>query len=398
MIKTQPKSLCILPWMSLETTPTGAVRPCCMTEGFVLKKKGELFNLNSSTLSEVWTSPYMDQLRQDFLDGKKPEICNRCWSEEEAGIKSKRIQSLEKFSHKRNLPNNTPVAPQYLDLKLSNTCNLKCRTCSSDSSSKWAQDEIKLKWEGIDSKKNLQLGKWSKENNHFWTDLEEMIPSLELLDFTGGEPFLIQEHFDLLKKCVEQGHAHKISLHYNTNGTIFPETALKDYWPHFKNVEIMFSIDGSGEIFNYLRHLGKWEEVESNLRKFQEFKYLHLEICYTVSALNIHNLPHFVTWSQKNNWTVYFNMLHEPLHYCIQNIPEKAKHALKLHLEKTDANAINQKQITAIIDFMMKPSSAASDTFSEFFEYVLAVDKLRGENFKDLQPEYFNLLEKSYYE
>ena len=72
--------------------------------------------------------------------------------------------------------------------------------------------------------------------------------------FTGGEPFMIEEHFELLRRTVEAGHADHISLHYNTNGTIRPPQKIFDLWKEFKSCEVMFSIDGTFKKFEYMRH------------------------------------------------------------------------------------------------------------------------------------------------
>ena len=103
----------------------------------------------------------MKSLRQAFLDGKKPSTCNKCWSVEQAGRKSKRILAYDmleytKVFNKIDYEDINPKTIQFLDLKLGNICNLKCRICGSWSSSKWAQEQLDyLKADGI-SKEDLK--------------------------------------------------------------------------------------------------------------------------------------------------------------------------------------------------------------------------------------------------
>jgi MoaA/NifB/PqqE/SkfB family radical SAM enzyme len=151
----------------------------------------------------------------------------------------------------------------FIDLKLGNICNLKCRICGSWSSSKWAKEEIDYV-PGIDRKthlayKYLKDGAWPRESEVFWDNLKTLLPNIKYFEFTGGEPFLIEQHFELLRYAVEQGYSKNIEIHYNTNGTVFPEQA--ELWNNFKHVEIAFSIDNVGARFEYERYGADWKSA-----------------------------------------------------------------------------------------------------------------------------------------
>ena len=87
----------------------------------------------------------MTNMRKEFLDGKLPEVCTRCWSEEDAGRTSKRMHTLDRLKdilkHEEE-GTEKPKQLYFLDLKLGNICNLKCRICGSWSSSKYAGEEL----------------------------------------------------------------------------------------------------------------------------------------------------------------------------------------------------------------------------------------------------------------
>jgi organic radical activating enzyme len=87
-----------------------------------------------------------------------------------------------------------------------------------------------------------------------------MLPGVLYFEITGGEPFLIKQQFDLLQFAADCGEAHHIEVHYNTNGSIFPDHAPA-IWSHFKKVEIAFSIDNVGKRFEYELKHGKWTET-----------------------------------------------------------------------------------------------------------------------------------------
>ena len=138
---------CPLPWVAVETTPNGESRVCCLSNTLITKDDGTPYNMMTDTLSDAFKSNYMKNLRQQFIDGKKPSTCQKCWSVEQAGGKSKRILARDSLEHrgvfdKIEYHKTDPKDIQFLDLKLGNICNLKCRICGSWSSSKWASESI----------------------------------------------------------------------------------------------------------------------------------------------------------------------------------------------------------------------------------------------------------------
>ena len=168
---------CVLPWVSLETSPVGTVRPCCLAEDELVDNAGEKFNLARAEFSTIQNSASMRQLRQEFIDKRQPQTCRKCWREERAGRTSKRMHTLDRLKHM--LANETEWTAdakplRFLDLKLGNICNLKCRICGSWSSSTFAAEE--LNWLGPDADKKanhhyhmLRQGAWPRENPTFWT-------------------------------------------------------------------------------------------------------------------------------------------------------------------------------------------------------------------------------------
>lgn len=135
MTSKLPPKICCIPWISMETTPMGKCRPCCLA-----KEEIPGIDLRNDTIQDAYNSGYMQDLRQQFLNGEKPETCNRCWEEESAGKMSKRMNTKVRLKHLMpniQYQNLKPDQLWFLDLKLGNVCNLKCRICGSWSSSKW---------------------------------------------------------------------------------------------------------------------------------------------------------------------------------------------------------------------------------------------------------------------
>jgi MoaA/NifB/PqqE/SkfB family radical SAM enzyme len=356
-------------------------------------------DLKEVSLSTAYKSPYMQKLRQEFRGGAKPETCGRCWNEEAAGRTSKRMHSLVKFKDKLNSidwNNDTPDQLWFVDLKLGNICNLRCRICGSWSSSRWAQEDIG--YEAEPNKKRtrsynvLKAGAWPENNPEFWQDLENLLPGVQYIEFTGGEPFMVMRHYDLLKKAVDMGVAGNIRLHYNTNATLFPE--LEDIWSKFKEVEIAFSIDNVGPRFEYERTGAFWHKVEENIARFRDMasrcSNIRLQSCTTINIQNAYYLPETVAWLDQQDFQfVYLNMLHDPSHMCVSTMTPAAK---ELVLAKLDLNAFlpkHQKEVEAIKRFIEQ--GAGSDG-KAFREYMNSIDERREENFQALYPEMANAM------
>lgn len=369
---------CILPWIHLATDTIGTIRPCCLYKN-PIKHNGKILNLKTSTLMEAWKSTDLEKLRQDFLHGDRPDGCSQCWAIERAGGQSKRLMNNERFvdyiEESKTL--------RYLDIKLGTICNLKCRTCSSTNSSRWVTDEIKIYGEVF----NNDQGAWVETNDIFWQEFNQLIPTLEFLDFAGGEPFLLDKHFDLLEKCVEQGAAENISIHYNTNGTITITQEMIDLWAHFKWVEIMFSIDAVEEKFEYLRHPGKWNDIKTNFESIINNDRLHTTVCFTFSILNTLYLDELMYWidSYNKNISLYLNPLHGPKHYNIKSLSKNHKAYITDRLER-----FGRKETNEVLRFMT--SENLYTNYNTLRDITNRLDNIREEKFAKIFPELNELL------
>ena len=388
--------VCPLPWISIETTPLGTVRPCCLAQDHLapLDQPEEPYSLKTMDLSTAYMSKSMRDLRAEFRSGAKPKTCSRCWAEESAGRTSKRMYSIMKFKNeldKIDWNNDAPEQLWFLDLKLGNLCNLKCRICGSWSSSKWAQEDIAF--EKNPNKKltrsygMLKQGAWPTDNEQFWVDLANIMPSVKYIEFSGGEPFMVIQHFDILKNAVDTGIAGDISLHYNTNATMVPE--LENVWKHFKRVEIAFSIDNVGERFDFERSGASWRYVEKNIQAFKEMaarqSNIHLQSCTTINAQNAYYLPETVSWlSQQNFEFVYLNMLHDPSFMSVTNLTPAAKELILEKLSLNNFQPMYHNEITGIRTFIEQGAGSDGSAFRAFMNRV---DDYRGENFVKLYPE-----------
>ena len=393
------EKFCVLPWISLEASPIGTVRPCCLAEEEILDNDGNKFELNTANFADIQNSDYMCDLRSEFLFGTQPDTCRKCWAVEDAGGTSKRMHTLNRLSQidmgSTWTQNAKPL--MFLDLKLGNICNLKCRICGSWSSSQFASEELKF----VKDKKTsfhyqmLKAGAWPQENKTFWDQIDSCLNDIRYIEFTGGEPFLIQEHFEMLQGIVQRGIAHQVEIHYNTNGTQFPEYA-EDIWRHFKTVEIAFSIDDLGSRFEYQRTNARWAEVCANLDRFRDLKEIYsniqLQICCTVNVFNVYYIDQVAAWIQANRESfdfVYWNMLHEIWYFAINRLPRGVKTVLSTHLQTCDIPREFREEFDSIIDFMMGGESSDG---SAMLAAMRQLDQRRNQNLAHVMPELADLI------
>jgi MoaA/NifB/PqqE/SkfB family radical SAM enzyme len=392
------EKFCVLPWISLEASPIGTVRPCCLADDEIVDSNGRKFQLTSADFSTIRNSDHMLSIRQEFLAGQQPQTCRRCWAEEGAGRTSKRMHTLNRLKHMGITPEWTTDAKplMFLDLKLGNICNLKCRICGSWSSSQFAAEELKFVKDNKKQSFHYQMlkdGAWPRESNQFWTELNQSLPDIRYLEFTGGEPFMIEEHFDLLQTLVDRGVAHQVEIHYNTNGTQYPGHAEK-IWQNFKHVEIAFSVDDIGARFEYQRTNAQWNQVVNNINQFQLLRTrnsnITLQVCCTVNIFNVLYLKDVADWIARQSFDyVYWNMLHDAPWLSIAHLPNSAKQAVDRHLNKESFPLEYQAEIEKIKEFM---SAGVSHDGQQLIKNIHLLDLRRNESLQVVSPELAEIL------
>ena len=393
-------TLCVLPWVSIEASPIGTVRPCCLADDEIVDGSGQKFELSTANFQDIQNSSHMRNLRAQFLAGEKPQTCRKCWNEERAGRASKRIHTLDRLKHM--LPDQewtTNAKPlMFLDLKLGNICNLKCRICGPWSSSQFATEELnfmpRAEQKSSHAYQMLRAGAWPRENEQFWSQIDTVLSDIRYIEFTGGEPFMIAEHFAMLQGIVDRGIAHNVEIHYNTNGTQYPERG-PDIWKHFKAVEIAFSIDDIGARFEYQRTNADWAVVLDNLASFQYLKdqmpNIQLQCCSTVNVFNVRYIDQLAWWilDQKFDY-VYWNIMHDAWYFSIATLPDAAKTAITHHLKFNAAPACYQRDINGVVDFMN--GGASTDGFV-LRSNIADLDRKRNQDFAVICPEMAQLIE-----
>jgi hypothetical protein len=430
------KTFCPIPWIFQAARPNGDVRVCCQAnvtknKGVIRKANGAAYNAGRDNLEESRNAEMMQQMRLNMLNGVWSEECGRCQREEESGLVSRRSYELEQWDYTIEQAleetsadgsidvETTPV--RYYDFRFGNFCNLKCRMCGPTDSSAWYEDWIALTGKNTFSdtsgevtinfvKNKLQTNEYDWPSYEpFWQALERNAKNIEHVYFAGGEPMLIERHYDFLERCVDQGVAKNIVLEYNTNCSTLPTRVLR-LWEQFKQVRVGASVDGMGAVFEYQRHPAKWEKTLKNLRTVDALPTNIVGwLAFTVTAYNVNHMIDFMKWkltssdfvkinSTKRRPIITYHVAHHPKHLNIRVLPNEYKQFLSLQfkefvewIKENNFNEDVQRQANEIASGVityMNEESYYTEYWNEFVEYTQKLDSIRNESIFEVEPKF----------
>ena len=407
------QTICAVPWMHLNFEPNGKVIPCCLTS----VHNYFAGDLNHQTIEEIWNSDNMKTLRKDMVEGKEPEVCRKCFDREKVTGESGRVY------HNRDFPEVLEKIPEitledgtcttmelkYWDFRFSNLCNFKCRSCGPRYSSAWVPDAKKL---GLTDQEKV----WSIDSVDDQTNfdfLKDQIDHVKRIYFAGGEPLLMDEHWQILEMLTEKKR-FDVKISYNTNASVltYGKKNVLDYWRqwNFGKLEIWPSIDEIGERAELIRSGTVWSKVESNLMELTALDNAIVRPGITVGAWNVGRFPEIIEhlisigvvrkhpktdFINYNNF--FINLLEHPPHYHVSILPYEYRQATirkleawtKDHNEKYNTNI--DHLMTHIIHELKKPTDMKAA--KRFVTVTDQLDKLRGEDTYETIPEMYLVLE-----
>lgn len=394
------KRFCIYPWIHLHAYPTGEAWPCCHAE----MNAGPIGSVRQSSLEQIWNSERMKELRQDMLAERKNDLCVRCYEQEESGFFGGR-QSANKH-HGHHIDRIDATKPDgtfedfhmtYWDIRFSNLCNLRCRSCGHIFSSQWYQDQAKLagpEW----ARTHKVLNYAGKTETDIWQQLVPHLDYVEQIYFAGGEPLMMEEHYNILEELERRGR-FDVRLIYNTN---FTHVRLKDrlvfdYWKKFKNVAVGASLDAMGSRAEYIRKGTDWQVIEENRQKMLEIcPEVDFYISPTLSLYNAWHLPDFHRdWVARGfirKQDLNVNVLQDPDFMRVDIAPMQYKERLREKFEQhlqwlqgEDHLGRATQGFRSVITFMMADDK--THLLDKFKRKTKTLDDLRGESLLDVIPE-----------
>lgn len=407
-IKTM-NTICPVPWMHLAFEPNGRVIPCCLTS---THGQATIGNINDQSIDRIWNGLALRSIRKQMIDGEEPAICNKCFDREKVTGESGRIYHIRDFQEViKTIPIVTEedgtcneMKLRYWDFRFSNLCNYKCRSCGPTYSSSWVPDAKKMGWiseqdkvwniEAVDNKTNFDF-------------LKEQVQHVEKVYFAGGEPLLMDEHWQILDMLYE-AKRFNVRINYNTNCSTltYNKKSALDYWRHWDNcaVEVWPSLDEIDERAELIRSGTVWSKVESNLKELLTLDNIIIRPGLTIGAWNCFRLPEIITRlvdlgvikSKKefgyhyNNF--FINMLLQPEYYNVSILPGEFKKQTVVKL-KAFVEEFNAKFETDITDRFthiiheLETVEFDADNARRFVEVTNRLDMIRNEDTWKTIPE-----------
>jgi sulfatase maturation enzyme AslB (radical SAM superfamily) len=366
---------------------------------------GNIHTLADKNLLKVWNDSRLSTIRKEMLEGKQPQECSACYSLESLKGQSERIFLNERL--KKHAPvtkqtqnnGNLLQLPKVLSLRLSNVCNLKCRMCSSLCSTSWYEDDRKRGQSTPNGPLKIYNSIAELERS-----LGPLLDDLVEINFAGGEPLLIEEHYHLLDLLIKRQKTD-IALTYNSNLTKLNlgDRNILDYWRHFSSITLEVSLDHVGSRGEYIRHGMTWDKVRASIKACLAQGNVNMFFSPVIQIYNALSYPSLIKTLMAEFDTTSLKInpiaLTSPEYLSLQVLPEELKKEVSdnwmklkrelIALEGVEQSAFHRAQLTAIEDFMNKKD--LSKLLPRFVSTTIELDQLRGECAQKTFPELSSL-------
>ena len=424
------KTFCLRAWSELAVSPTGTLTPCCVFERPIFKDDGEVATIWNSQLQEVWNGKHWRDIRKKMLLGERVYGCEQCYQQEAIGGKSKRVETheqwrklIEKAIGPTSSEGKIPTLPQFLDLKLTNKCNLACRMCQPKDSNFVDRQFKKIRETEEDFihfqnaspidpflKKDLDtIPQWT-EGAFFSNTMEQLYPSLRQIAVAGGEPFLLEKFYHILEEIIAKGNAKETEVIISTNLTLLPKRFI-NLIDKFKQIHLCVSIDGFEKSLEYIRYPIKWQKFDRNVRNLLNVVNELDNVCFsfaaTLQALNVLELPAILKYydriasEDKRQSRVFFYLHHVtyPEHLRLEVLPIEILDNALNNLESMKDQIVSHQrnnilaEIDRIIHFIREAQSHSSpELLKQFISYNKSLDRIRNHHMAAYLPELSELI------
>ena len=441
-MKEYSKTFCPYPWIHVMTQPSGTVNFCCVANGqiktddsfmeFDGMQTGTPILLNKGgDMRDVWNSKHYKHIRKQMDTGERVIGCEPCYDLEDLGIPSYRTNyikdwlgwhrnadEIERIIEKsRENDYHVDEPPQYLDFRLGTMCNLRCRMCQSQNSSaiykELKDDELYTQEERDFVVKHTHWNDFSDytqpwfDTPEFLESVEEWLPNVNRLYFTGGEPTIIQRTYWILEKCVELGIAKDIDLVFNSNMTNIQPRFL-DLLAKFRDVLMCLSVDGYAQYNEYIRSGSTWSIVDKHIRDYAQSEVVgNILFSPVVQIYNILNITELLDYAEEitkfsgRRIDISFLMNNYPKCLDIRNLPKHVRVEGQKRLRdwlNTSKYFKDDERNIATVEGIIKAledenvNADAEKQMQIFKEYTELLDSKRDQSIKESIPDLWRML------
>jgi len=307
------ETFCMAPWTHTHLSPQLERRMCCASreesrtfnQYIDLNKTSQPFN--PQTLEEHWNGEYMKKVRVDLMQGKEIPQCQSC-NHRLLSVSIYRNHFNKLYEHlideayaKTSDDGHTDMKVTSWDYRFNNLCNFSCRMCGDMLSSSWeAENKKHNDWDPENPATMWMRPEIKAEINkfhdkviikEFQTAVESK--SIKEIYWCGGEPLMWKIHWETMKRIVELGYEDQVHIRYNSNMSridYYGMNLFTDILAKYKYWNILASIDGAGEIGEYIRTGLNWSEWMKNMKKGMQYttgkeKSLRMDLTMTMPGM-----------------------------------------------------------------------------------------------------------------
>jgi hypothetical protein len=396
------------------------------------KPSGQPYELWADTFDDVWNGPEIRTIRLRMLAGDEVNLCHKCYEEEANGSRSLRVDHNEawigtlgteldqRIAEAGKNDGQVSAPPLWLELKLGNRCNLRCRMCCPEDS-----DQIQAEYDQLGRSDPFFEQLWGHQRNpgghlplaemsewyssrFLWDQVDARLPGLLKINLVGGEPTMIEEIYDFMEKAVATGHAGHLELQFNTNLTSLRPRFL-ELLPHFRYVRFVASIDGVGALQEYIRHPSRWESIQRNFQTALAnlAPNTQLFVAPTIQIYNVLQITDLFRWVESaHEWhhpPITPALLDGPWYLNVRFLPfavrDLAAQRIEAYLAEGDLPRRFQwfRERLGVFTNLLRSEpplhqAGRDDLLETFLRFSTILDATRGEHLADAAPELCKLL------
>lgn len=284
-----PKTFCIAPYLIYDFDQSGEMHSC-------FQGKRALGNWKESPAKKQYNSIEYQNLRKFQRIGNRKDTyanCENCYRHEKHKVPSTRTANLldyynrigpEKFEEFIKQISQTPVDQvdmpnvDFVEMRLSNYCNLRCLHCDHISSTSWMnfftnQENLeRARQSGIpihpdvDSKNIMKyFSKYQSSDTEHLNDVVDIMSKGRVLTWSGGEPLMDPNYLKIMDQLVENKNCSNQILDIHTNLNIKNIEKYLNHWKKFEIVNLYISLDCPPSTYKFFRRNGDWNTVMANV-------------------------------------------------------------------------------------------------------------------------------------
>jgi MoaA/NifB/PqqE/SkfB family radical SAM enzyme len=365
---------------------------------------------NSVKPSDFFNNEEFKNLRKALQNEEWIPHCHSCMEREKRGVESYRQKvSKGKAISRPALDGSIDYKDlTYIELRFSNACNLSCRHCSPEYSSKWASLIKNTSLTELDEKHKIKpfvekytgLNWTLKQVDEFITDLVDNFPNITYFDIGGGEPLYQKQFWHFLENIVKHPNIANMSITITSNfNTEADYTRLADLLNQFKESKIRISIDGGKNTYKYFRG-GDWNTIVENLNTFREKNSItELEATNTISMYQILDFDDCVySMLELPVDRLHNTVVQYPTYLSPKALKDRLTVIANLEQLQKDIQTLNyssekirtaEKMIRTIREEIITSKFNKKD-FDAFVYYTNRMDQIQTTNFKEVygyEPE-----------